>query len=77
MNIRVSHHPIGLFVIEIRVEQQEDNEAVRLVNHKVFGRPDEERIVDTLRETCKVILSLVAISNNKVVVPIELYYFQI
>ena len=67
MNISVSHRPTGLFVIEIRVEQQEDIEAARLLNHKAFGRPHEGCIVDALRETCKAILSLVVISNNKIV----------
>ncbi len=54
-------------VIEVRFEQPKDIEEVRLLNDMAFGQPEEGRIVDKLRKSCKGILSLVAISNNKVI----------
>ncbi len=53
-------------VIEIRFEQPKDIDEVRLLNDMAFDQPVEGRIVDKLRKSCKGILSLVAISNNKV-----------
>ena len=38
-----------------------------MLNDKAFGQPDEGRIVDKLRKSCNGILSIVAISNNKIV----------
>ena len=54
-------------VIEVRFERPKDIDEVRLLNEKAFGQPIEGRIVDKLRKSCKGILSLVAISNNKVI----------
>jgi len=53
-------------VIEIRFEQPKDIDEVRLLNDMAFDQHVEGRIVDKLRKSCKGILSLVAISNNKV-----------
>ena len=44
-----------------------DIDEVRLLNDKAFGQPVEGHIVDKLRQSCNRILSLVAISNNKIV----------
>ena len=54
-------------VIEVRFERPKDIDKVRLLNDKAFGKPVEGRIVDKLRKSCSEILSLVAISNNKVI----------
>ncbi|RZB31559.1 MAG: putative acetyltransferase [Desulfobacteraceae bacterium Eth-SRB2] len=54
-------------MIEIRFERPKDIDEVRLLNDKTFGQPVEGRIVDKLRKSCHGILSLVAISNNKIV----------
>ncbi len=54
-------------VIEVRFERPKDIDEVRLLNDKAFGQPVEGRIVDKLRKSCNGILSLVAISNNKVI----------
>ncbi len=54
-------------MVEIRFELPKDIDEVRLLNDKAFGQPEEGRIVDKLRKSCNGILSLVAISNNKIV----------
>ncbi len=54
-------------MIEISGETQKDVDAVRVVNDQAFGRPDEGRIVDALRESCDEIVSLVAVSNNRII----------
>ena len=54
-------------MVEIRSEQPKDINEIRLLNDKAFGQPDEGRIVDKLRKSCNGILSIVAISNNKIV----------
>ncbi len=54
-------------MIEIREEKQEDNDEVRMVNDQAFGQTEEGRIVDKLRETCNEVVSLVAVSNNKII----------
>jgi len=54
-------------LIEVRFERPKDIDEVRLLNDKAFGQPVEGRIVDKLRKSCNGILSLVAISNNKIV----------
>ena len=54
-------------MIEIREEKQEDYDAVRFVNNQAFGTPEEGRIVDKLRETCKETVSLVAVLGEKIV----------
>jgi len=54
-------------LIEIRFEQPKDIDEIRLLNDTAFGQPAEGRIVDKLRKSCKEIISLVAIANNKVI----------
>lgn len=54
-------------MVAIRFEQPKDIDEIRLVNYKAFGKPEEGHIVDKLRKSCNGILSLVAISNNKIV----------
>ena len=54
-------------MIEIRKEEQKDYDKIRIVNDQAFGQPDEGRIVDKLRESCKEIVSLVAVSDNEIV----------
>jgi putative acetyltransferase len=54
-------------IVENRIEQPGDIEAVRRINSKVFSQPVEAAIVDNLRGSCEDILSLVAVSNNEVV----------
>jgi putative acetyltransferase len=54
-------------MITIREERVEDKEAVRAVNEQAFGQPTEADIVDSLRENCPVLLSLVALEGDKVV----------
>ena len=44
----------------IRAEKPEDREAVQRVNRLAFGRDDEVRLVDALRDEGYVRLSLVA-----------------
>ena len=51
----------------VRRERPEDVEAVRRVNERAFGRPDEARLVDSLRSAGKVVLSLVAVEDGQVV----------
>lgn len=53
-------------MVEVRIEQPDDIDAVRLVNDQAFGQPDEGRIVDKLRKSCAGIISLVATSNNQI-----------
>ena len=36
-------------MVEVRIEQPEDIDAVRLLNNKTFGHPAEGLIVDKLR----------------------------
>ena len=54
-------------MIEIRKEKQKDYNKIRIVNDRAFGQPDEGRIVDKLRESCKEIVSLVAVSDNEII----------
>lgn len=54
-------------MIAISEETRKDYDAVRIVHGQAFGQPDEGRIVDTLRGSCDEILSLVAISDNRVI----------
>ena len=57
----------GEDMIIIREEKEEDREAIRAVNEKAFGQPDEADIVDRLRKSCPGLLSLVALDGDKVV----------
>ena len=45
-------------MVEVRNEQPEDIDAVRLINDQAFGQPEEGLIVDKLRNSCDGILSL-------------------
>ncbi len=54
-------------MIEMRKEKKNDYDEVRIVNDQAFSQPDEGRIVDKLRESCRDILSLVAVSDNKII----------
>ena len=54
-------------MIEIREEKKEDYDAVQTVNDRAFGTPEEGRIVNKLRKICPGTLSLVAVSDEKIV----------
>src|SRR5262245_65544758 len=54
-------------VIEIRNETPNDCSAIREVNERAFGGPAEARLVDLLRAANKVLISLVALHENRVV----------
>lgn len=54
-------------MIKIRNEIPEDYAAVQVLNDQAFGQPQEGRIVAKLREICPESLSLVAVSDGKVV----------
>ena len=53
--------------IEIREEQSGDIPAIRDVNRRAFGRDQEGNIVDALRTSKSVLLSLVGSLNGQVV----------
>ena len=57
----------GYSVIEIRTETTEDGPAVREVNERAFGRPAEATLVELLRAAKKVVVSLVALDDGRVV----------
>lgn len=52
---------------EIRHEQAGDEEAIFRVHGSAFGRPDEACLVDALRASGNLFLSLVALSNEEIV----------
>jgi len=54
-------------MIKIRSEIPADKPAVRAVNIRAFGRPDEADIVDRLRAACPDLVSLVATDGATVV----------
>jgi len=54
-------------MILIREEKKQDIEAIRQVNNKAFGQPQEADIVDKLRNNSNPFLSLVADLDNKIV----------
>jgi putative acetyltransferase len=51
--------------VEVRPETPADVEAVRRVNAAAFGRPDEGRVVDALREHAALCVSLVAVEGGR------------
>jgi putative acetyltransferase len=53
--------------ITIRRETPNDAAAVFDVESRAFGRPDEARIVDAIRDTSDAIASLVALEDERVV----------
>ncbi len=54
-------------MIAIREEQSEDEAAVREVNRRAFGQDQEGAVVDALRSNGAVLISLVAIADERVV----------
>ena len=54
-------------MIRIRDEQPGDIQAIREVNERAFGQPQEADIVDRLRRDCAHLVSLVAVANDHVV----------
>ena len=54
-------------MIEIRQEAPVHHEAVRALNDRAFGQPQEGRIVDALRAACPEAVSMVALSGKTVV----------
>ncbi|MFC1502617.1 GNAT family N-acetyltransferase [bacterium] len=54
-------------MIRIREEKKQDYNTVQLVNDRAFGTPEEGRIVNKLRKLCQETLSLVAVSDEKIV----------
>ncbi|HEV7767699.1 MAG TPA: N-acetyltransferase [Thermoanaerobaculia bacterium] len=53
--------------MNIRHEMLEDVDAIRRVNELAFGRPNEARLVDALREAASPFLSLVADVDGEIV----------
>jgi putative acetyltransferase len=53
--------------VTVRPENPDDLEAVREVNRRAFGREDEARLVDALRDGGYARLSLVAVGGGQVV----------
>ena len=51
----------------ISPEKPEDIAAIRSLNELAFGRPQEAKIVDNLRNNCAGLLSLVAVVSDKIV----------
>jgi putative acetyltransferase len=54
-------------VATIRAERAHDHAAIRTVNARAFGRPDEARLVDLLREQARPFVSLVAVQDGALV----------
>jgi putative acetyltransferase len=54
-------------MLTIREERPEDIPAIRRVNQQAFGQAEEADIVDSLRESCDDLLSLVAVTEGRVV----------
>lgn len=53
--------------MNIRFESTEDAPAIRFVNETAFGGPDEAVLVDRLRDEGDVLLSLVAVQDQRIV----------
>ena len=53
-------------MITIRPEQPDDFAAVRTINEAAFGEPSEATIVDSLRNTCPDVVSLVAVEDDRI-----------
>jgi len=51
----------------IRIEKENDRDAVYAINESAFETPSEANLVDTLREQAQPVVSLVAEGNGKVV----------
>jgi putative acetyltransferase len=50
--------------VHIRRERPSDFDAIRLINNLAFGRDEEGRLVDNLRQNNKLIISLVAVRER-------------
>ena len=57
---------IGLNV-EIREERKDDAPAIRIVQEQAFNEEDEARVVDMLRCSGSIVLSLVAVAAGRIV----------
>ena len=53
--------------LEIRPEEPDDAPSIRAVNTAAFGRPEEARLVDALREAGALPLSLVAVYSGEII----------
>lgn len=53
--------------VEIRPEQDAERTPIRAVHQSAFGRDDECRLVDVLRDAGVVIASIVAVEDDRVV----------
>jgi putative acetyltransferase len=54
-------------MIEIRTERPDDSAAIQRVHLNAFGRPAEAKLVRLICESNKAIISLVALTDDKVV----------
>jgi putative acetyltransferase len=54
-------------MVSVREEEAKDVAAIRLVNERAFGRPEEADLVDRLRAACGDLLSLVAEDQGEIV----------
>ena len=51
--------------MKIRPENENDYNAIKIVNDKAFGEPQESNVISKLRERDSQVLSLVAENNNE------------
>jgi putative acetyltransferase len=54
-------------MVIIRKEQLGDEQQIRTVNQRAFGRVEEADLVDQLRQTCTDSISMVAVSKDQMV----------
>ena len=54
-------------MIIIREEREADYDAVRVVNDRAFGTPEEGKIIEKLRKVCQETVSLVAVLDQRIV----------
>ena len=54
-------------MIKIREEREADYDAVRIVNDRAFGAPEEGKIIEKLRKKCQETVSLVAVLDERIV----------
>lgn len=54
-------------MIEIRAEHPGDAPAIRTVNERAFGQPEEGHIIERLRQSCAALVSLVAVLEDCIV----------
>jgi putative acetyltransferase len=62
-----THWRVGDDVIEIRTERPQDSAAIQEVHSKAFGGPVEAKLVQLICERKKALISLVAVSDGKIV----------